>query len=251
MRPSRSHATDGESHRAMQVARRWVAGVDEAGRGPLAGPVVAACVILPPNHPLSTIRDSKQLTAPVREQLFEAIRTVALAWAVGIATPREIEQMNILRASLLAMRRAVESLPIVPDELLIDGRHAIEGCVLPQRTLIDGDALDERIAAASILAKVVRDRLMCEYDRLYPGYGFAQHKGYATPFHLRQLQRLGPSPIHRRTFEPVAALIQQRLFTPESGEVDQSSPCALVKPCAPSNSLSFSMCIQRRRLPMR
>ncbi len=196
------------------MVRRWVAGVDEAGRGPLAGPVVAACVILPPNHTLCNIRDSKQLTAPVREQLFDAIREVALAWAVGIATAREIEQMNILRASLLAMRRAVESLPIVPDELLIDGRHAITDCVLPQRALIDGDALDERIAAASVLAKVVRDRLMHEYDRLYPGYGFARHKGYATPFHLRQLHQLGPSPIHRRTFEPVATLLSNSLSTP-------------------------------------
>jgi len=137
------------------------------------------------------------------------------------ARPREIEQLNILRASLLAMRRAVEQLPVLPELLLIDGRNAIPGCPLPQRTLVDGDAQDERIAAASIVAKVVRDRLMREYDRLYPGYGFAQHKGYATPLHLRQLQRLGPSPIHRRTFEPIASLIAQPLFTPGM----ESKPC--------------------------
>ncbi|MCS7066675.1 MAG: ribonuclease HII [Fimbriimonadales bacterium] len=189
------------------AAAKLFAGVDEAGRGPLAGPVVAACVILPPRHAIQGIRDSKLLTEPMREQLFENIRREAVGWAIGIATPREIEQLNILRASLLAMRRAVERLPFLPEMLLIDGRHPIPGCSVPQRTLVDGDALDERIAAASIVAKVVRDRLMREYDRLYPGYGFAQHKGYATPFHLRQLERLGPSPIHRRTFEPLASLI--------------------------------------------
>lgn len=203
------------------AAGKLIAGVDEAGRGPLAGPVVAACVILPPCHTIRGIRDSKQLTEPTREQLFEAIRREAIGWAVGIATPREIEQLNILRASLLAMRRAVEQLPVLPELLLIDGRNAIPGCPLPQRTLVDGDAQDERIAAASIVAKVVRDRLMREYDRLYPGYGFARHKGYATPLHLRQLQRLGPSPIHRRTFEPIASLIAQPLFTPGM----ESKPC--------------------------
>ena len=196
------------------LAGRLIAGVDEAGRGPLAGPVVAACVILPPCHAIQGIRDSKLLTEPMREQLFEAIRREAIGWAVGIATPREIERLNILRASLLAMRRAVERLSILPEALLIDGRFAIPGCSLPQQTLIDGDAQDERIAAASIVAKVIRDRLMREYDRLYPGYGFALHKGYATPLHLRQLQRLGPSPIHRRTFEPIARLMAQPCLCP-------------------------------------
>jgi len=185
---------------------KLIAGVDEAGRGSLAGPVVAACVILPPHHPITGIRDSKLLSEPMREQLFDAIRRTAIGWAVGIATPREIERLNILHASLLAMRRAVEQLPILPEMLLVDGRHPIPNCCLPQQTLIDGDELDERIAAASIVAKVVRDRLMREYDRLYPDYGFAQHKGYATPLHLRQLQRLGPSPIHRRTFEPITRM---------------------------------------------
>ncbi|MEN3000784.1 MAG: ribonuclease HII [Armatimonadota bacterium] len=196
-----------ESRSAME-AWRLVAGVDEAGRGPLAGPVVAACVILPPHHPVKGIKDSKQLSEAVREQLYEAIRREAVACTVGIATPREIEQLNILRASLLAMRRAVEQLPLLPEVLLVDGRHAIPACPLRQQPIIDGDAQEECIAAASIVAKVVRDRLMQEYDRLYPGYGFAQHKGYATPFHLHQLQRLGPSPIHRRTFEPIARLIE-------------------------------------------
>ena len=202
------------------VMGRLIGGVDEAGRGPLAGPVVAACVILPASRPICyeiPFLDSKLLNEATREQLFEVIRRVAVAWAVGIATPREIEQLNIHHACLLAMRRAVERLPILPEWLLIDGRHAIPGCPLRQQAIIDGDAKEEVIAAASIVAKVVRDRLMRDYDRLYPGYGFAQHKGYATPFHLQQLQRLGACPLHRRTFEPVASLLEgHRLRPPDT-----------------------------------
>jgi len=214
-------------HESSCAMGSLIGGVDEAGRGPLAGPVVAACVILPPRRRLcheTPFLDSKLLNEATREQLFEVIQRIAVAWAVGIATPREIEQLNIHRASLLAMRRAVERLPILPEWLLIDGRHAIPGCPLRQQAIIDGDAKEEVIAAASIVAKVVRDRLMREYDRLYPNYGFAQHKGYATPFHLQQLQRLGPCPIHRRPFEPVASLLEGHRFNPDRLCLSDNAP---------------------------
>ena len=184
----------------------WIAGVDEAGRGPIAGPVVAACVVLPPRHTLTGIADSKQLAPAQREALYDAITRHALAWAIGLASPREIERYNILQASLLAMRRAVLALPIPPQRVLVDGKHAIPNLPLPQQAVVDGDALEESIAAASILAKVARDRIMCELDRLYPRYGFAQHKGYPTPLHLQRLQMYGACPAHRRTYAPVAQL---------------------------------------------
>ncbi len=184
----------------------WIAGVDEAGRGPIAGPVVAACVVLPPRHTLAGIADSKQLTPAQREALYDAITRHALAWAIGLATPREIERYNILQASLLAMRRAVLALPITPQRVLVDGKHAIPNLPLPQQAVVGGDALEESIAAASILAKVARDRIMCELDRQYPQYGFAQHKGYPTPLHLERLRMYGACPAHRRTYAPVAQL---------------------------------------------
>ena len=184
----------------------WIAGVDEAGRGPIAGPVVAACVVLPPRHTLAGIADSKQLTPAQREALYHAITRHALAWAIGLATPREIERYNILQASLLAMRRAVLALPISPQRVLVDGKHAIPNLPLPQQPVVDGDALEESIAAASILAKVARDRIMRELDRLYPQYGFAQHKGYPTALHLERLRLYGACPVHRRTYAPVAQL---------------------------------------------
>jgi ribonuclease HII len=184
----------------------WIAGVDEAGRGPIAGPVVAACVVLPPRHTLAGIADSKQLTPAQREALYAAITQRALAWAIGLASPREIERYNILQASLLAMRRAVLALPIPPQRVLVDGKHAIPNLPLPQQAVVGGDALEESIAAASILAKVARDRIMRELDRLYPQYGFAQHKGYPTVLHLTRLQMYGACPAHRRTYAPVAQL---------------------------------------------
>ena len=184
----------------------WIAGVDEAGRGPIAGPVVAACVVLPPCHTLTGIADSKQLTPAQREALYDAITRHALAWAIGLATPREIERYNILQASLLAMRRAVLALPIPPQRVLVDGKHAIPSLPLPQQAIVDGDALEESIAAASIVAKVARDRIMRELDRVYPCYGFAQHKGYPTPLHLERLRMYGACPAHRRTYAPVAQL---------------------------------------------
>ncbi|MCL6534615.1 MAG: ribonuclease HII [Armatimonadetes bacterium] len=184
----------------------WIAGVDEAGRGPIAGPVVAACVVLPPRHTLAGIADSKQLTPAQREALYAAITQRALAWAIGLASPREIERYNILQASLQAMRRAILALPIPPQRVLVDGKHAIPNLPLPQQAVVGGDALEESIAAASILAKVARDRIMRELDRLYPQYGFAQHKGYPTPLHLTRLQMYGACPAHRRTYAPVAQL---------------------------------------------
>jgi ribonuclease HII len=184
----------------------WIAGVDEAGRGPIAGPVVAACVVLPPRHTLAGIADSKQLTPAQREALYAAITQRALAWAIGLASPREIERYNILQASLLAMRRAVLALPLPPQRVLVDGKHAIPSLPLPQQAVVGGDALEESIAAASILAKVARDRIMRELDRLYPQYGFAQHKGYPTALHLERLRMYGACPAHRRTYAPVVQL---------------------------------------------
>ncbi len=184
----------------------WIAGVDEAGRGPIAGPVVAACVVLPRLCSVTAIADSKQLSAAQRERLFVQIQREAVAWAIGVASPREIERLNILQASLLAMRRAVLSLSLTPQRVLIDGKFCIPHLNLPQQAVVDGDAQELCIAAASILAKVARDRMMAELDRLYPQYGFAQHKGYPTPLHLERLQQYGACPAHRRTYAPVAQL---------------------------------------------
>lgn len=195
----------------------WLAGVDEAGRGPIAGPVVAACVVLPPRHSITGIADSKRLTPAQRERLFGQIQQESIAWAIGVASPREIERLNILQASLLAMRRAVLNLPVTPQRVLVDGKFCIPRLSLPQQAVVGGDAAEECIAAASILAKVARDRIMGELDRLYPHYGFGQHKGYPTPLHLERLQQFGACPAHRRTYTPVAQL---RLLTP-CAEVEQ------------------------------
>jgi len=168
--------------------------------------VVAGCVVLEEGLDLPGLADSKQLSPAQREALFELIQHVAVAWSVGIATPREIERRNILQASLLAMARAVDNLPLVPDCLLVDGKFTLQHCPIPQRAVVQGDRLHPAISAGSIVAKVVRDRIMCELDKLYPGYGFAQHKGYGTPFHLERLHTLGTCHAHRRTFAPVAQL---------------------------------------------
>ncbi len=196
-----------------------VAGLDEAGRGALAGPVVAAAVILPrledkrarkwQQHDLfraiARANDSKLLNATTREQLYEPICNLACAFAVGSASQEEIDEMNILRASHLAMYRALEALPIAPDALLLDAL-VLARTDLPQQGIIHGDSLALSIAAASILAKVTRDRLMRELDTHYPQYGFAQHKGYGTPEHLRALEQHGASPIHRKSFAPIGEL---------------------------------------------
>jgi ribonuclease HII len=178
------------------------AGVDEAGRGPLAGPVVAAAVILPPGYSHPGIRDSKKLSPRQRERLYPEITAAAVAFGIALATPEEIDTLNILRASLLAMRRALEALPLAADFLFVDGNQRVP-CDVPQETLVGGDDRCVSIAAASILAKVSRDRMMVEYDRLYPGYGLSGHKGYPTREHLAAIRLLGPSPIHRRTFRGV------------------------------------------------
>ena len=192
----------------LQLARQWgvnglVAGVDEAGRGPLAGPVVAAAVILDDLDPVSGLADSKQLTALKRERLFEEIRAKALCFSVAQASVAEIDAINILQATLLAMRRAVEGLRLTPKLVLVDGNRRPP---LPMRceAIVKGDALVAAISAASILAKVTRDRWCVAYDQQFPQYGFAKHKGYGTLVHLAALQVHGACPEHRKTFRPVS-----------------------------------------------
>ena len=182
-----------------------ICGVDEAGRGPLAGPVFAACVVLREGDPIEGLADSKVLSPERREELALQIRDRAAAWAVASASVEEIDRINILRASLLAMRRAVEQLLIEPHEVLVDGLHC-PTVRFPVRAIVDGDALVAEISAASILAKTARDALMVQLHDLYPEYGFASHKGYSTPQHLEALQRFGICPIHRRSFAPVRSL---------------------------------------------
>jgi ribonuclease HII len=186
-----------------------VAGVDEAGMAPLAGPVVAAAALLPSGFRPRGLDDSKKLDAPTRERLAREVKASAVAWAVGLAAVEEIDRLNIFHAGLLAMRRAVQALSVVPDLLLVDARR-IPALPMQQRPLIHGDALSLSIAAASVLAKTHRDGLLQLLDEEYPGYGLAQHKGYPTPEHLAALRRLGPSPIHRRSFEPVRILLEGR-----------------------------------------
>jgi ribonuclease HII len=176
-----------------------VAGVDEAGMGPLAGPVVAAAVVFPPGSMLAGIDDSKRLPPDERDRLAESIRREAAGIGIGIAEVEEIDRLNIYRAGLLAMRRAVDALPMIPQHLLVDARR-IPDLAIPQNPFDKGDGIDFSIAAASILAKTHRDRLMAELDRCHPGYGLARHKGYATAEHQRAIRRLGPSPVHRRSF---------------------------------------------------
>jgi ribonuclease HII len=188
-----------------------VAGVDEAGVGPMAGPVVAAAVIFSPETFIRGVHDSKQLTPEEREGLFEPIRTRAIAIGIGIADVLEIDQLNIYWATMRASERALEALSLLPGHVLVDGRR-IPGLKLPQTRIVGGDRKSFCIAAASIIAKVTRDRMMVEYDARYPGYGFAQHKGYCTSEHFLVLRERGPSPIHRRSFSPVAAAFQRELF---------------------------------------
>jgi ribonuclease HII len=179
-----------------------IAGIDEAGRGPLAGPVVAAAVILPDRFDLPGLNDSKQLSERQRERLFPLIRAQALAVGLGIVDADEIDRINILQATLQAMLLAVGRLRVGADYLLIDGITPLP-TQLPQRTLKQGDSRSLSIAAASVIAKVVRDRMMVGYDRRHPGYGLAGHKGYGSAAHLAAIARLGPSPLHRRTFRGV------------------------------------------------
>ena len=176
-----------------------VCGVDEAGRGPLSGPVCAAAVILPRGLIIEGLNDSKKLTAKKREKLFDVIIQKAVAYGIGLASPEEIDTINILNADMLAMKRAIEALQIPADFALVDGNIARD-LPIPAVPVIKGDALSYSIAAASVLAKVTRDRLCLEDDKIYPEYGFAKHKGYGTKDHMDALRRLGPSPIHRKSF---------------------------------------------------
>lgn len=179
-----------------------IAGVDEAGRGPLAGPVVSAAVILPADFSVEGVNDSKKLTAAKRDRLFDRIRAEAVSVAVGIADHEEIDRLNILQASLLSMKRAVQALETPPDYLLIDGIFTVS-YPAAQEAIKKGDSLSMSIAAASIIAKVTRDRIMENYDREFPQYGFKKHKGYPTQKHREAIQQHGPSPIHRKSFSGV------------------------------------------------
>jgi ribonuclease HII len=216
---------------------KCIAGLDEVGRGPLAGPVVAAAVVLPRGFSHPDIKDSKLLTASQRERLVPVIEQSAVAWGLGVVDVEEIDRINILKASLLAMGKALRVLQAAPDCLLIDGKQKIPGeffrltrtsaKVRPQqRTIIKGDQLCFSIAAASILAKVARDTIMVELDKSYPEYGFASHKGYTCIAHLEALRRFGPSPVHRKSFKPVRGVcieeidITLALFSPSGEESD-------------------------------
>jgi ribonuclease HII len=185
---------------------RCVAGVDEAGRGPLAGPVAAAAVILDPAEPIAGLDDSKRLSPVRRATLEREIRNRAIAWAVAWADVAEIDALNVLQASLLAMRRAVAALAVAPHQVLVDGNQCPDfGC--PALAIVGGDASVAAISAASILAKEARDRELVRLDACYPGYGLSRHKGYPTAAHIEALRRLGPSPVHRSSFGPVRALL--------------------------------------------
>jgi ribonuclease HII len=181
---------------------RTIAGIDEAGRGPLAGPVVSAAVILPDNFECSGITDSKKLSEKKREALFPIIQEKALAVGVGIADHEEIDRINILQASLLSMKRAVDDLGVSPDYLLVDGKFTIDS-LLPQEAVIKGDSRSISIAAASIIAKVTRDRIMAELSAQYPQYDFHRHKGYPTKAHKAAIITHGPCPVHRKSFRGV------------------------------------------------
>ena len=196
---------------AEQAAFQWealglIAGVDEAGRGPLAGPVVAAAVILDDLKPINGLADSKQLTAKRREKLYDEIRAKALCCSIAEASVEEIDRLNILQATMLAMQRAVRGLRLKPSKVLVDGNRLPPLDVLAE-AIVSGDALVPAISAASILAKVTRDRQLEALDLRHPAYGFAQHKGYGTAQHLQALQQHGPLPEHRRSFAPVARLL--------------------------------------------
>jgi ribonuclease HII len=188
-----------------------VCGVDEAGRGPLAGPVYAAAVILDPARPIEGLRDSKKLTAQQRDELAPQIKEYALAWAIAECSHHEIDSINILQATLLAMRRAVEALATMPTIALIDGNRCPQ-LSIRAHAVVEGDDKVLAISAASILAKTARDAALVTLHEQYPQYGFDQHKGYSTPLHLERLRAHGPCPVHRRSFAPVRALLEPDLF---------------------------------------
>lgn len=187
----------------MDKLQNLIAGIDEAGRGPLAGPVMAAAVILNPEKPIQGLKDSKKLSEKQREELFLQIQANALAWSFARVEADEIDRINILQATLLAMQRAVENLKIAPQLALVDGNQAPK-LLCAIKTIINGDQLEPAISAASIVAKVLRDREMIRFDQIYPQYGFAKHKGYPTKQHIIALKKYGPCEIHRLSYAPVA-----------------------------------------------
>ena len=193
----------------------WICGVDEAGRGPLAGPVYAACVVLDPAYKIAGLADSKALSEKKRNSLALAIKAHAKAWAIAFASVEEIDQLNILQASLLAMKRAVESLSLVPGEVLVDGNQCprLSLSVGSMRAIVRGDSLIPEISAASILAKTARDAEMQMLHQQYPQYGFDRHKGYPTAMHIAALQRHGVSVVHRRSFSPVSKMMMNKEST--------------------------------------
>ena len=216
---------DGLATLPLRKLRRWpdfadVAGVDEAGCAPLAGPVVVAAVILDPHCRINGLDDSKILPEPTREKLYARIVARAVAWSVVAVGVEEIDRINIFHARMAGMVRALEGLTCAPRFALIDGNHLPRALPCPARALVDGDAIAPSISAASIIAKVTRDRIMREMDTHWPGYGFAQHKGYPTPSHREALQRLGPCPEHRRSFAPVRAVCtDEQAPTPVQAEL--------------------------------
>ena len=193
----------------MNACTALVCGVDEAGRGPLAGAVFAGCVILDPDRPIIGLADSKKLAAKRRGELAEYIQRDALAWSVATASVEEVDRLNILWATMLAMKRAVQMLKVTPTEILVDGNRCPE-LPYPSRAVVSGDATVQQISAASILAKVARDSYMLELHEQYPRYGFDKHKGYPTSEHIEALKIHGASPVHRRSFAPVRAVIEAR-----------------------------------------
>ena len=179
---------------------QYIAGIDEAGRGPLAGPVVVGVVILPKESMIEGVNDSKKVSEKKREKIYEEITQDAISWSVGMADQNEIDEINILQATKLALKRAIEGLEVKPDLILVDALTNIDTLGIPYKSIIKGDAKNYSIAAASIIAKVTRDRMMYEYDKIYPEYGFAGHKGYGTAKHIAAIKENGPCMLHRKTF---------------------------------------------------
>ena len=195
---------------AHEAGAERIAGLDEAGRGPLAGPVVAAAVVFPEGLVMPGVTDSKQVAEGRRERLYDEIIAAAVAYGIGIVDERTIDEVNILEASIIAMERALECISPPPDHLLIDGNFTLPRISIPQRSIVKGDCLSHSIAAASILAKVTRDRLMRELHERYPLYNFQKHKGYGTKEHIEMIRRHGPCDAHRKSFKPVAGMLQER-----------------------------------------
>lgn len=195
---------------AREAGAVRIAGLDEAGRGPLAGPVVAAAVVFPEGLLIPGVMDSKQVAEGRRERLYDEIIAASVAYGIGIVDERTIDAVNILQATIIAMERALESISPPPDHLLIDGNFTLPRVSIPQRPIVKGDCLSHCIAAASILAKVARDRLMRELHERFPQYNFQKHKGYGTKEHLELIRRHGPCDAHRKSFQPVAGMLQER-----------------------------------------